>query len=823
MKNKQATQKKKKGTGRKVFKSLVFTILFIVLISSVAMGGVVLAMVKTAPSLDINEFLKLDEPSLLFDDSGKKSDEYITSERRVNISIDDVPQTLQDAFTSIEDFRFDTHPGIDIKRLGGAIFNDIKIKIKGSDESLQGASTITQQLVKYRMFLEDSMKDRTSIKRKVQEISLSLQLEKVLSKSQILETYLNTIYLGGNAHGIEAASQQYFSKSIGDLSLKQYAFIASSAQNPSLSYTLTYKAFKNKEVFKSNRTKAVLENMYKYNKIDKKQLDSAMAEELKFNFTNKDSNKMSYEYFSRPVILQVAQDLMSKYNISKEEAYSMLMYDGLKISTTMDRNMQNESQKLVDAFPKVNTASPIKTQIQAAAVIMDYHTGEVKTIIGGRSSEGPMSYNRAASNDFLKAPGSSIKPLTVYSPAIDSKIATAATIIEDSPLSEEVAKRLGGSQNPPYNPHNSPDKYYGYLTIRDCLMHSVNVAAVKIEDMISKKTGASYGEKFGLQLTDGDKRSIAALALGETHGTNPLTMAAAYGVFGNSGIRSSPRLYTKVIDRNNKVLLQTKYDPNPVLSPQSAYIMYDLLKGPVSQNGTGPNAIFSDMPVSGKTGTSSDSKNFWFVGLTPYYSGAVWYGTDEENDSILNMGGSNTAALLWGNIMKSAHKSLPVKEIEMPTGITSSSVSKDSGNLPTDLTFADPRGNRVYSELFITGTQPTTLDSIHVSAQVTRDPNGRYVLASAFTPPDKIETKVFITRNYQPSVYLIDSDFVLPTAVDTFSTEIIIPPVITPPVVTPPIEGDDPNLIGGDEVDPNNPDNMNPPTDTNNNNRKKKP
>ncbi|MBZ9687588.1 transglycosylase domain-containing protein [Clostridium estertheticum] len=801
-------KKKKKSTGNKIFKSIVSTILFIALIAMVAMGGVVLAMVKTAPDLDINAFLKLDEPSILYDNSSKYMDEYITSERRTNLSINKVPLILQDAFISVEDSRFYTHPGIDIKRLGGAVFNDIKIKIKGSGDSLQGASTITQQLVKYRMFLEDSIENRTSIKRKVQEISLSLKLEKVLTKPQILEAYMNTIFLGGKAHGVEAASEQYFGKPVEKLTLKQSAFIASAAQNPSLSYNLAYKASKSKEVFVSNRTKAVLENMLKYNKISKAQFDSAMAEKIVFNFSIKDANKMNFEFFSRPVIIQVSEDLMKTLNISKEEAYSMLMYDGLKITTTMDRSMQNASQKLIDNA--INSNKKWNPQIRAASVIMDYHTGEVKTIIGGSSDEGPMSYNRAASIDFLKPPGSTIKPLTVYGPAIDTKIATASTIIEDSPLTDEMAKRLGGKNNPPYNPKNSGNAYRGYLTLRDCLKYSVNVAAVKIEDMITLKTGASYGEKFGLQLDDTDKGSPAAMSLGQLNGgkylgTNPLTMAAAYGVFGNNGMRTAPRLYTKVVDRDDKILLQTKYDPKPVLSPQSAYIMYDLLQGPVTPGGTGTNAPFSDMPVRGKTGTSSDSKNLWFVGLTPYYSAAVWIGTDKENVEINGLY-SNDAALLWGKIMKEAHTSLPVKEVERPSGISSYSVSKDSGDIPTDLTYADPRGNRVYSELFIDGTQPTTLDSIHVLAKVTKDPSGIYVLASEFTPPEKIETRIFIKRT-TPNAQLLDAAFVLPTAVDTFSKQIIIPPVTVPPVTTPPTDG-------GVPVDPNNPPVINPPVTT---------
>jgi penicillin-binding protein 1A len=810
MNKKPTTQKKKKGTGKKVFKSFIFAFLLIFLIASVATGGVVLAMIKTAPSLDINEFLKLDELTTLYDSTEKLMDENIAPERRINISINKVPVILQDAFISIEDSRFKTHSGIDLKRLVGAVFSDIKIKISGSDQSLQGASTITQQLVKYRMFLEDSMENRTSPKRKIQEMALAMQLEKVLTKQQILEAYMNTIFLGGNAHGVEAAAQQYFGKSITKLTLKQSAFIASAAQNPSNSYSLSYKSHKNKEIFISARTKAVLENMYKFGTITKEQLDLAMAEDLKFTFSIKDSNKMNYESFSRPVVVQVAEDLMNRYNITKEEAYSQLMYNGLKIYTTMDRSMQDASQILIDdpvqsnkksssdyIFPRNSKLKPTQADIQASCVIMDYHTGEVKTIIGGRGIEGPMSFNRAASNDFLKPPGSSIKPLTVYSPAIDSKMATASTIIEDSPLSEDVANRLGGAKTP-YNPTNLPLGYKGYLTLRDCLKHSINVAAVKIVDMISLKTSASYGEKFGLQLDKDDKISPAAMALGQLDGgsyagTNPLTMATAYGVFGNNGLRTNPRLYTKVVDRTGKVILETKFKTTPVLSPQSAYLMYDLLSGPVSSGGTGPSANFSDMPVRGKTGTSSDSKNLWFVGLTPYYSAAVWIGTDKGDKKIEGMG-SYTAALLWGKIMKTAHRDLPVKNIERPAGISSYTVSKDSGDIPTDLTFRDPRGNRSYSELFISGTQPTTLDSIHVEAQVTKDPTGKYVLISEFTPLDKIETKVFIRRTYTPTVFLADSPYVLPTAVDTFSKNTIVSPVI-PPVI-PPTEGEFPDLDG---------------------------
>lgn len=237
-------------------------------------------------------------------------------------------------------------------------------------------------------------------------------------------------------------------------------------------------------------------------------------------------------------------------------------------------------------------------------------------------------------------------------------------------------------------------------------------------------------------------------------------MAQAYGVFGNNGTYTYARMYTKVVDRNGKILLESKPQTKSVISPQAAYLTYDLLKGPVSAGGTGPAANFGNMPVSGKTGTSSDSKNLWFTGLTPYYSAAVWIGNDDYSDTGIS---SSYAADVWGRMMKSAHTNLAYKEIDMPDGIVTATICKESGKVPTDLCASDPRGSQDITEMFIAGTVPTELCDIHVEAKVNKL-NGK--LASAATPIDLIESRVFIKRDYVPIHPVADQQYVLPTEID---------------------------------------------------------
>lgn len=815
--------KTKKHSG--VLKIAIFTIISIFVLAAVAFTGVVLAIIETAPKIDVNAILSLNEPSKIFDDKDQFMDNVITDEQRTIIPFNDIPQDLKNAFISIEDERFYKHNGIDLRRIVGVTIKDIETKLT-KKAGLQGASTITQQLIRNTLLSQE-----VTFKRKVQEMYLALQLEKYLTKDQILEAYMNTIFLGGNAYGVEAAANQYFSKPASKLNLTECAFIAGIPQSPSMSYSSAYR--KKDPSFFINRTKTVLEKMYENSYITKEQydksigdlnkdmstyaklkiLDSSKNSEQKkqddavkkkdntdienaddklseinadiskyeanlimsFKHQSANSNRLNYEWFSIPVLDAVKKDLEAQYNYTDDEVQHLLMYGGLKIYTTMDRHLQDYAQQVLDNDSDLSASSSKDKngilQPQASAVIMDYHTGDVKVIIGGRGPQPARSFNRAASNNFLRPSGSSIKPLTVYSPAIDTEKATAATVIEDSPLPEEIGK-LYPDNGKPYNPTNyDSEGFKGYVNLRTALTYSINLVAIKLENQLGLKTGAEYAEKFGLKLDNHDKTSIAALALGQLHvntsksnpsGVNTLTMAAAYGTFGNEGNYTNPILYRNVVDRTGKVILENKHITHEVLSPQSAFVMYDMLKGPVEDPyGTAPNAKFSSMPAAGKTGTSGDKKDFWFCGLTPYYSGSVWIGNDYPT-SYYNVF-SSTSAGLWAKIMAEAHKDLTVKDIDEPSGLVRANVCRDSGELPTDLCTRDPRGDRTYNELFIQGTVPTDMCSTHVEANINKL-TGK--LASPFTLPFLTESRVFIRRDYTPSVYLDDEPYVLPKELD---------------------------------------------------------
>ncbi|KYH30129.1 transglycosylase domain-containing protein [Clostridium colicanis] len=776
----EKSKKKKKKNGFKVFKIILLSLLVICVLIGVAAGGLALAVIKTAPDLDINEIIAASEASKIYDDKGNYVDSIITPHKKTVIKYEDMPKNLINAFVSIEDERFFKHKGIDLKRIAGVTLTHIKNTLQGKS-ALEGGggSTITQQLLKTTLYEFQNETFAQKIKRKVQEWYLAPKLEKKVGKKAILEAYLNTIFLGGRAIGVEAAAQQYFGTSAKNLNLIQCAFIAGLTQSPSVYYPYSKTSTKDPSKY-INRTKTVLSKMKENGYISDKEYEDAIAElniekssvtqdkdvqtlgkTVLGRATSKD-DRYNFEWFSRAVVSDVKKDLKEVYNYTDDEIENLLMNGNLKIYSTMNKDLQTKAQQILDEDSKLNSFSRTdKNNIvhpQASLVITDYHTGEVKVIIGGRGKQPAMSYNRAL--DAKVPPGSSIKPLTVYAPAIDTKLATAATVIEDSPLSPELANKYG-SNGKPWQPKNSNGVYSGYLNMRNAIKDSVNLYAIKLEDMIGLDTGVRYGEKFGIKFDDADKHSIAALALGElSYGTNTFTMANAYGVFGNNGLYTEPRLYTRVVDRTGNTILETKIETRKVISPQAAYIMYDLLKEPV-RGGTAYRAndsYTSDIPLAGKTGSSTNFKNVWFSGLTPYYSGSIWI-ENKYQQAIY----SSHAAYLFGKIMNEAVKDLPVKDITPPSGITSSAVDRVSGLLPSELSYRDPRGSQVYTELFIKGTVPTTVDNIHVEALVNKF-NGK--LATPFTPSSLTESRVFIRRDYIPSVPLADQQYVLPRSED---------------------------------------------------------
>ena len=478
--------------------------------------------------------------------------------------------------------------------------------------------------------------------------------------------------------------------------------------------------------------------------------------------------KLNYEWFVYPALDQVKRDLKEKYKYTDEEVNKLLANGGLKIYTTMDREMQDSAQEVLNERTSFNKLIYMLIQLlpingtpalQAAAVIMDYRTGQIKAMVGGRGEQPARSTNRAYY--ALRSIGSTTKPLTVYGPAIDTKTITAGTVLDDAGLPSSIQSKYGG-----YNPANWNKVSDGLITARQSIALSKNVPTVLIEDKLGIETGLAYGEKLGLVYSE-ESKGIATISLGEfteaeanPDGGNPYILASAFGSFGNNGLYTEPILYTKVVDATGKVILEPKLNQTQVFSPQTAYIMRDLLKGPLSFDGS--LAKIPNMPVIGKTGTTSNVTDFLFAGLTPYYSGAVWIGYDNRSA----MGGasySSSAASLWGAMMAPIHENLEYKEFDgNPGGVTSVAICKDSGKRPTDLCNKDPRGSRVYNELFIAGTEPTGVCDVHVTAKVNKNNNK---LATENTPKNLIEERVFI-KKANPSSGTADYQYVLPTEKD---------------------------------------------------------
>lgn len=764
-KTKSSPRNKKKpqqNKAKKIFKGICFGVLFCFLAVFVIAAGYAFAIIKTTPPLDVDAVLSLNQPSSLYDNDGEFMDNLHTDEERYVIDSSEMPADLKNAFVSIEDERFYKHNGIDIQRIAGAALLDVK-KILTGQKGLHGASTLTQQLLKNTILTND-----VSIERKVKEIYLAINLEKKLTKDQILTAYLNTIPLGGQVYGVEAASLLYFSKSASDLSLIECAYLAGITQAPT-----TYSAYNQNNIKDPtpyiNRTITVLSMMKQNNYITEDECSKAIEQVknggLVFKKSKQDYN-LNYEWFVYPAVSQVKEDLKQKYNYTDEEVSKLVVNGGLKIYTTMDRDLQDFTQQTLDNYKNlgVSNAETYDSNgvplLQASATIVDYRNGQVLAMVGGRGKQQPQSTNRAYS--ALRPIGSTTKPLTVYGPAINEEVITAATPIDDAPLPQN---KLDGGKH--YDPANSDFTYQGLMTAREALTYSKNTAAVIVEDMLGTKTGIEYGENLGLKYNEKSKSSIASLALGQFNndpkdpdGGNTYILAGAFGTFGNEGEYIKPLLYTKVVDATGKTILDnSNLDSTEVFSPETAYIMYDMLKGPVTYYSSTP-AKWGEMPVSGKTGTTSDSCDLWFAGLTPYLSGSVWLGYDNPTKLI---GGSSSCAKLWGMLMEKAHEGLKVKEIEEPAGIVKVTVCKDSGLLPSSLCSQDPRGNRVYEELFAEGTEPTTTCDVHVIANINRLNNK---LATPGTPSFLTRKSIFIKKS-NPNPATADYYMVLPSGYDT--------------------------------------------------------
>ena len=689
-------KKKKRKKKHPILKAFFFLILFCMIIGIGLVYGFVQSVLNGAGALSREDFVISEFTTTVYDKDGNVYSQLFGKENRTYVSLDETSPHLKDAFIAIEDERFENHFGIDIKRTGAAV-----VKYVTTGNSDFGGSTITQQLIK--KVTDD---DSRSWQRKAREIVRAIQIERWLSKDEIIEMYMNLIYLGEGAYGVEKAAYTYFDKGSDELSIAECALIAGLAQSPEGKNP--YK-FPDKAIA---RQRLVLGKMRDLGKITQAEYDEAYAQELEFKKGTSEIVSIN-SYFVDALVSQLAKDIEKEKGVSALMAEKMIYSNGLKIYTTVDPKIQEQLEKVYadQSYFKLSNGN-YDPEVQSAMVVSDYRKGNVVGLIGGAGEKTTLrGLNRATM--MTRAPGSSIKPVAVYAPGIDKGIFTAATTFDDVPFTYKV----GGSK---WSPKNIYTRYRGLTSVRKAVEISSNVIAAKAFLRVGIDTSFRYLENFGYTSLTNSDRAPGALALGGlTKGVSPYEHAAAYGAIANSGIYVEPKLYTKVLDMNSQVFLEKKSEIRQVISEQAAYMVTNLLQDVVSgAEGSGGSAKLKNMAVAGKTGTTNDSKDRWFVGYTPYYVGATWVGYDIQRE--IKMPG-NPAAKLWNAVMQPIHEGLSNPGFVKPNGIVYAEVCADSGLLCTEACRNDRRGSRAKSEMFVRGTVPTEYCTVHKYVTVCKE------------------------------------------------------------------------------------------------------
>ena len=749
---KKASQKQKKITskstmqgkrvGVRLFKAFLLCLVVIAVAGVVGAGVFAKRIIDNAPEVT-PESVKPQgyATSVYADDGTTQIQELVTSgSNRVYKTIDEIPKDLQHAFVAIEDERFYDHNGIDLQGIARAAVVGLT-----SGNFSEGASTLTQQLIKNNVFPEfvneDTFYER--LERKLQEQYLALQIEKQMSKDEILEAYLNTINLGQSTLGVQSASERYFGKDVSELTLSECAVIAGITQNPTL-----YDPVTNPEENAKRREK-VLGNMLDQGYIDQAAYDEAMADDVYSRIQTVNTTMAadtSYSYFVDALIEQVMENLQTQLGYTETQAYNAVYSGGLSIYSTQNLAMQQicdeemnndanypglkeygldyaltvtradgtvenyssghikqyvqntygddqgllysseeEARAMIEEWKSTiaqegdtyNEVVNITPQPQASVTIMDQANGQIKAMVGGRGAKNTsLSLNRAYTGS-TRQPGSTFKILASYAPAIDTGAASLATIIKDEPYTLSSGQVL----------RNANNRYSGNRTVRDAITWSVNVCAVKLSDQIGQQLGYDYCENFGIStLVDREERNGAVftdltqtLALGGlTDGVYNYELCAAYATIANGGVYNEPMLYSKVLDHDGNVLLDGTGESRTVLKESTAAVLTSAMEDVVN-SGTGTACQISNMPVAGKTGTTSDNKDLWFCGYTPYYTCAVWGGYDDNKECSYD---TNFRFRLWQSIMSRVHSGLQTKDFTMPSTVQQQSVCSVTGLLP---------------------------------------------------------------------------------------------------------------------------------------------
>ena len=633
----RAKKAKKAGPLRRI---RLFIALCLVVFAGLGFGYI-FAAYQSLPAVGNN--MRPAVSSQVFDSHGRLITTLHSDQNRLPIDINKVPQNLQNAFIAAEDNRFYEHIGIDPIGIFRAIFANLTNR-----GIAQGGSTITQQLAKNAFLSQEQ-----TLKRKIQEAMLALEIEHKYSKKEILEMYMNQIYFGQGAYGIQTAAKTYFNKDVNELTLTQCAMLAGLPKSPNY-----YSPFNNLNEAKK-RKNVVLDQMVKYGYVSAAEAEDAKNQDLGLSKSHQSKEADEYASF----IDYVSQQVAKKYG---DDA---LYKEGLKIYTTMDVDKQHAAVRAMRNLPNNYTDENGLTQPQAAIVSIDPKTGHILAMVGGRGQD---SFNRASM--AVRQPGSAFKPF-VYLTALQHDM-TPDTTMDDQPVT------YGN-----WSPKNAGGSYSGTMTLSDALAHSVNTIAVQLADQVGTKNIIANAKKMGITTLDAKDDNLAMALGGLTKGVTPLEMASAYGTFANKGVHVKPTAIVKILDRNGNVLedastLEKEETKTRVMSEREAYEMTTMLEG-VIDHGTGTAAAIG-RPADGKTGTTDDNKDAWFVGYTPDIVTAVWIGDDTGSHSLGEIYGGTIPAEIWKDYMSSATSDESGGDFSAPSGMerrketTSSSSSSNS-------------------------------------------------------------------------------------------------------------------------------------------------
>ena len=731
------------------FRMLILMVLIFCLAGAGAVVGVAKAYMETAPSLDLTAIDDQAQTSFIMDANGNLITDYKGTENRIMVSIDTMPAILRNAFVAVEDARFYTHNGIDIKRIVGAFVSNF---ITGSQ---QGGSTITQQLIKNTLLSSEQ-----SYKRKIQEAYLAMQLEVQYSKNEILESYLNTIYLGEDYYGVKVAAYNYFGKDVlSDLTLRECAMLAGMTRNPYYynprrnfytrqSDTTDYKKVTN------DRTDYVLRCMYENQFITHEQYLEALnpAQATVLEKSPSSTALYPYAHYVEYAIRDVVKTLLSINGLednaaNRSKMEQQLRTGGYKVYLALDTHIQqivedtlqnysdypalrDPSDKIYRARNADGTYDEI-IQPQAAAAVLDYRSGELKAIVGSRTAPTKRkTLNRAA--DMNMPVGSSIKPIAVYAPAIEMG-AGAGTILYNMPLPIQGWRGSDGKDSWPQNYGGS--SYRGPETVRTAIKRSDNTAAAyALMNFVGVDRSADFLLRLGVS-ENHINRTPFGLALGSS-GISPIEMAVAFGVLGNSGVYQSPITFLGIADSAGNIIYDAHANQvrRQVFKPATAWLTVDMMKDVIS-SGTGTAAKISGQTVAGKTGTNSDQKGVFFAGLTGWYCGAVWIGHDNYKALSSKTTGGNSAAKLWKAFMQPIHAGAKNRDILEGTaadyGLVKVTTCNVSGQLATDACRRDVMGYGTTTDYWPAESAPTVTCQMHYTLDVC-DQTG--MLATAYCP-----------------------------------------------------------------------------------------